>query len=167
MNLKSSTTPNIGSIADMTVYLVAKFDEAYPDSSTIFQTKATSGGSNRWILSTDIDGKLTLVRYLNTTSAADTKTITTLDDTYRDGLWKVIKLDIWQNQLSIKIDNAAATTLTGFTTTSLMQFTDFKANFDTNLSVAEVVVFNNRQATGSDNSNAMYTYLNNKYKPQP
>lgn len=163
MSLKTGTTPNIGSLANMTVYMVAKFDPTYPVSSTIFQTKATSAGSNRWTLSTDDNGNLTLVRYLDTTSS--TKTVATIDDTYMDGNWKVIKLDIWQNQLSIKIDDATPATLTGFTTTSVMQFTDFKINFNSNLSIAEVVVFNNMQATDSAQAIAMYQYLNEKYKP--
>ena len=163
MSLKTGTTPNIGSLANMTVYMVAKFDPTYPVSSTIFQTKATSAGSNRWTLNTDANGNLTLVRYLDTTSS--TKTVATIDDTYMDGNWKVIKLDIWQNQLSIKIDDATPATLTGFTTTSVMQFTDFKINFNSNLSIAEVVVFNNMQATDSAEAIAMYQYLNEKYKP--
>jgi len=163
LSLKTSTTPNIGSLANMTVYMVAKFDPAYPVSSTILQTKATAAGSNRWTLSTDANGNLTLVRYLDT--ATTTKIVATVDDAYMDGNWKVIKLDIWQNQLSIKIDDATPATLTGFTTTSVMQFTDFKINFNSNLSIAEVVVFNNMQATDSAQAIAMYKYLNEKYKP--
>jgi len=164
-SLLSPASPNIGSIANMTVYFVAKFDSTFPDSQTIFQTKATSGGSNRWILGTDIDGKLKLTRYLGSTTTANTKTVTSLDDTFCDGTWKIFKLDIWQNQVSIKIGNADPVTLDGFSSTATMQFTDFKANFNNSLSIAEVIVFDNMQTTGSEQSLAIYNYLNTKYIP--
>jgi prepilin-type N-terminal cleavage/methylation domain-containing protein len=166
MNLLSSTTPNIGSRLNMTVYFVAKIDDAFPDSTTIFQTKSTAGAGNRWLLSTDVNDQLVLVRYLANTTAANTWTLVSSDLTYRDSTWKIFKLSIWANQLAIEVDGVNVGSANFTTTTQTIQFTDFKINFDSNLTLGEVIVFDTIQTSGSAESTAIYKYLNDKYKPQ-
>jgi hypothetical protein len=164
-NLLSSTTPNVSSKLNMTVYFVAKFDPTLASNFTIFQTKATALAGNRWLLKTDANKQLVLVRYLADTSAANTITLLSPNETYDDGTWKVFKLSIWANQLQIEIDGVSAGSLSYTTTTQTMQFTDFKLNLHSSLTLGEMIVFDTMQVNGSTESNAIYTYLNAKYKP--
>jgi prepilin-type N-terminal cleavage/methylation domain-containing protein len=166
MYLLSPTTPNVGSKLNMTVYFVAKFDPTFPASTSIFQTKATAAAGNRWLLGTDGSNQLVLTRYLATTSAANTITLTSTDSTYDDGTWKVFKLSIWANQLALEIDGVSAGSINYTATTQTMQFTDFRINFNSSLTLGEMIIFDTIQATGSTQSNEIYQYLNNKYKPQ-
>jgi prepilin-type N-terminal cleavage/methylation domain-containing protein len=166
MSLNTTTTPNIGTKLNMTVYFTAKFDDALAPGFTIFQSKATALAGNRWILATDANDKLILTRYLADTTVANTWTFTNPDDVnYRDSKWHVFKLEIWQNKLSIKIDGVDAGSASFANTAQTMQFTDFKISYDQNLSIAEVAVFDTIQLDGSTQSDAMYTYLNAKYRP--
>lgn len=166
MFLLSPTTPNVSSKLNMTVYFVAKFNPTLPENSTIFQTKATALAGNRWVLSTDATKQLVLTRYLATTSAANTKTLVSPNETYDDGTWKVFKLSIWADQLAIEIDGVSAGSTTYATTTQTMQFTDFRINFESSLTLGEIIIFDTIQESGSSQSTAIYEYLNNKYKPQ-
>ena len=164
-SLKSTTSTSLGSFSDLTVYFVAKFDSALPNGTIIFQTlsaAATNSYSGRWALSTGSTGKLVLDRYITNTTK---KTVETLDSSYKDSTWKIFKLDIWKNKLSIKIDNGDETVFSNFTNPPTMKFMDLRINFDSNLSIGEVIIFKEIQEVGSDNSIAIYKYLNDKYKP--
>lgn len=163
ISLKSTTSKSLGSFSNLTVYFVAKFDNALPNGSVIFQTMTAAATKGKWVLRSDsTTGKLALDRYLTNSTK---KTVLTLDTSYKDSTWKIFKLDIWNNKLSIKVDNGLPSELNDFTNASSMQFVDFKVNFDSNLSIGEVIIFDEIQETGSANSLAIYKYLNDKYKP--
>lgn len=164
-SLSTSTSPSVGSKLNMTIYFAAKFDDAFPNNTTIFQSKASAGGGNRWILSTGSSGNLVLTRYLASTSASDTKTLISDDVNYRASLWKIFKLEVFSNRLAIEVDgiNIGSTSYTS--TSQTMMLTDFKISFDSRMTLGEVLIFDVAHASGSTQSEAIVQYFNDKIKP--
>lgn len=164
INLKSLSTPDVGSISNMTVYFAAKFDDTLLDSTILFQSKATMSAGNRWdlsIIANDVGSdQMVLNRYL----ASETRSLISTNQSFQDSTWKIFKLEIFQNKLSIAIDGADAGFDDSYSSTSeKIQFTDFKINFSNSASIGEILVFDTSH--DSLQSAKIYEYLNDKYKP--
>ncbi len=161
--LVSATTPSVGSKTDLTVYFAARFDDAFPINKTILQSRATTTTGNRWELKTDATGNLVLVRY--TTSANTTNfTLTCTDNTYRGSVWNIFKLSVFQDTLAIDINGVSTCTLP-ITTAATLQLTDLKVNFDSNLTLGELIIYDAKHLISSSESIAITQYLTNKFKP--
>ena len=161
--LVSATSPSVGSKTNLTVYFAAKFDDAFPVSKTILQSRATTTTGNRWELKTDASGNLVLVRY--TTSANTTNfTLTCTNNTYRGSVWNVFKLSVFQDTLAIDINGVSTCTLP-ITTTATLQQTDFKVNFDSNLTLGELIIYDAKHLITSTESVSITQYLKNKFRP--
>ena len=166
VNLKQATSPTVGSISDMTVYFVAKFEDALPASFTLFQSRYGSTSGNKWLLKTDDDDQLVLTRYLDGTTASKTRSITSTNLTYRDGDWKIFKLNIWKNHLSIEMNGTVIGTVDyDVSTTQTMQLSEFRINFNSNFVVSELMVYSTIHAAGSTQANLINQYLLEKYFP--
>jgi hypothetical protein len=150
----------------MTVYFAAKFDNTFPDSTVIFQSRASASSStgNKWTLGTDSTGALVLKRYLNGTTSAKTWTVAS-EAIFKDATWKVFKLEIFSDSLSIEIDGVSVGSASFSSTSQTMYLTDFKVNFNEQLAIGEVLVYDTTHANGSSTSNSLYSYLNTKFRP--
>ncbi len=165
-NLKQGTSPTIGSFNDMTVYFVAKFDDALPSSFTIFQSRASAATSgNKWLLMTDDEDQLVLTRYLGSMTTANTKSVVGTSLDYRDSNWRIFKLNIWRNHLSIEVNNTVIGTFDYTSTSATMQLSEFKINFNSNLTIGEVLMYGTAHASNSTEATAIYQYLSEKYLP--
>lgn len=163
-SLVTPTTPAIGTIADLTVYFAAKFEDTFPGNTTIFQSKAGNSTGNRWEFKTNATGNLVLVRYLDNNN----KTFSVLtcgDYDYRGNKWKVFKLSLYQDQLAIDVDGKTICSSTISTPTTL-QLTDFKIAFDSRLTLGEVAVYTVKHPNNSAESASMNSYLKKKFKPE-
>lgn len=166
LNMLSATSPAVSSKLNMTVYFAAKFDDTIPNNTVIFQSRASANSTtgNKWMLGTSSTGSLVLTRYLDGTTTAKTWTLNSTG-TFKDGTWKVFKLEIFSDRLAIEINGVDAGSLSFASTTQTMYLTDFKINFNYSLALGEVLVYDTIHASGSSNSTNIYSYLNAKFKP--
>lgn len=162
--LVTPTTPAIGTINDLTVYFAAKFEDAFPSNTTIFQSKANSTTGNRWEFKTNATGNLVLVRYLNNSNTSSA-VLTCTDNNYRGNKWKVFKLSLYQNLLAIDVDGETICSSTISTATTL-QLTDFKIAFDSRLTLGEVAVYTTKHPNNGAESASINSYLKKKFKPE-
>jgi hypothetical protein len=161
--LVSAATPSVGSKTNLSVYFAAKFDDDFPISKTILQSRATTATGNRWELKTSATGNLVLVRYTNTANTTNF-TLTCANNTYRGDVWNIFKLSIFQDKLDIDINGVNACTLP-ITTTATLQLTEFKVNFDSNLTLGELIIYDAKHLISSSESIAITQYLENKFQP--
>lgn len=165
MNLITAKTPAISTVANMTVYFAAKFEDGFPNSTTIMQTRSSDGGSNRFVFGTNSSGNLVLTRYLGGTNAANTKTLTGGDFEYRASEWRIFKLSIYQDRLIIEVDGESFGTLTYSTSTQTMFLTDFRINFNANFALGEILIYNAIHTADSTQDDAINAYMVEKYQP--
>lgn len=165
MHLITAKTPAVSSVANMTVYFAAKFEDAFPNSTTIMQTRSSDGGSNRFIFGTNASGNLVLTRYLGGTNAANTKTLTAGDYEYRASQWRIFKLSIYQDRLMIEVDGESFGTLSYSASSQTMYLTDFRINFNANFTLGEILIYDTTHAADSTQDNAIMAYLAAKYQP--
>jgi prepilin-type N-terminal cleavage/methylation domain-containing protein len=158
-----ASTPSIGSKTNLSVYFAAKFDDDYPVSTTLFQSRAVTTTGNRWELKTDASGDLVLVRYTNSTNTTSFS-LTCTGASYKGSVWNIYKLSIFQDTLAIDINGENACTLP-FTTTATLQLTEFKVNFDYNLTLGELIIYDAKHLIASSESIAITQYLQNKFQP--
>jgi prepilin-type N-terminal cleavage/methylation domain-containing protein len=164
-NVNTASPTSIINKANMTVYFAAMVDASMPVDTKIFESNAASTTGNRWTLSTDIaTKKLVLTRYL--ASASTPFIAMSADATYADSTWRIFKLEILQNKLTISVDGMIVGTFTPTTaTTTTMNLTDFRINFSEYFTISEIIVFDSIH--DSTLTNSMYDYFNAKYNPQP
>lgn len=162
--LVTPTTPAIGTIADLTVYFAAKFEDAFPSNTMIFQSKANSTTGNRWEFKTNATGNLVLVRYLNNSNTSSS-VLTCVDFDYRGNKWKVFKLSLYQDLLAIDVDGETICS-SALNTTTTLQLTDFKIAFDSRLTLGEVAVYTTKHPNNGAESASMNSYLKKKFKPE-
>lgn len=165
MNLITAKSPAVSSVANMTVYFAAKFGDAFPNSTTIMQTRSSDGGSNRFVFGTNASGNLVLTRYLGGTNAANTKTLTAGDYEYRASQWRIFKLSIYQDRLIIEVDGESFGTLTYGASSQTMYLTDFRINFNANFTLGEILIYDTTHTADSTQDNAITAYLAAKYQP--
>jgi hypothetical protein len=159
-----ASSPSIGSKTNLSVYFAAMFDEDYPVSTTLFQSRAVTTTGNRWELKTDASGDLVLVRYTNSSNTTSFS-LTCTNASFKGSLWNVFKLSIFQDTLAIDINGENACTLP-ITTTATLQLTEFKINFDGNLTLGELIIYDAKHLSSSAESIAITEYLQNKFQPQ-
>jgi prepilin-type N-terminal cleavage/methylation domain-containing protein len=159
-----ASTPSIGSKTNLSVYFAAKFDDDYPVSTTLFQSRAVTATGNRWELKTDANGDLVLVRYTNSANTTSFS-VTCTNASFKGSVWNVFKLSIFQDTLDIDINGSNACTLP-ITTTATLQLTEFKVNFDYNFTLGELIIYDAKHLSSSADSIAITQYLQNKFQPQ-
>jgi len=158
-----ASTPSIGSKTNLTVYFAAMFEDDYPINTTILQSKAVTTTGNRWELKTNDIGNLVLVRYTNSTNTTNF-TLTCGNDTYRGSVWNIFKLAIFQDTLAIDINGESACSLP-ITTTATLQLTEFKINFDSTMTLGELIIYDAKHLISSSESISITQYLHNKFQP--
>jgi len=160
-----ASTPSMGSKTNLSVYFAAKFDDDYPVSTTLLQSRAVTTTGNRWELKTDASGDLVLVRYTNSANTTSFS-VTCTGTAFKGSVWNVFKLSIFQDTLDIDIngENACTMPITP-TTTATLQLTEFKVNFDSNLTLGELIIYDAKHLSSSSESIAITQYLQNKFQP--
>lgn len=159
-SLTSVTHSSLNGLNDITVYFVAKFDDSFPNNTVIFRSRAGNNQGNRWLLQTNSEGRLQIVRYFNSaTSLASTVT----DVNYRSNEWTIFKLEIWNNSLRFEVNNVSTGAVTYSTNTNTMMTTPLLMNFHPLMSIGEILIFNGRHADGAEDEMDVYDYLSNKY----
>lgn len=164
-NMKTTATSSVGTKTDITVYFSALIEDGFPNDTILFQSRATTGGANRFIVKINTSGQLQVIRYLGTTSAANTRTLSSSGVNFKNGEWNVFKLDISSDRLAISINGVDAGSLGFNDTTVVMNFVDFKVNFDYRMSLGELMVYGATHAVDSAEETAIYNYLNTKFRP--
>jgi prepilin-type N-terminal cleavage/methylation domain-containing protein len=163
--MKTSTSSSVGTKADITVYFAALFEDGFPNSTILFQSRATSGGANRFIVRTSASGQLEIVRYLGTTSAANTRTLSSSGVAFMDGEWNIFKLEIFSDRLAIQINGQDAGSLSFTNSTAVLNFVDFEVKFDYRMTLGEILVYGTDHVNNSSESNSIYEYLEAKFRP--
>lgn len=100
LTIDANSTINSGK-RNVTVYLVVKFDDenAITTNVPIIDTRYNNS-TRKWTLGTNNDGQLELQKYGNNSNQ---KRIVTIGETEsRTGEWSILRLDVYDNQLSIK-----------------------------------------------------------------
>ena len=161
--LVTPTSPSIGSISNLTLYFAAKFDDAFPSNSLIFQSKANNTTGNRWELKTNGTGNLVLTRYVNSSSSSSL-VLTCGDNNYRGSKWRIFKLSIYQDLLAIDVDGVNICS-SAISTTTTLQLTDFKINFDSRMTLGEVAIYTTKHTNNSSETAALNKYLKKKFIP--
>jgi len=162
--MKSATT-GVSAQLNITLYFAAFIEDGFPANTILFQSKATAGGANRFIVKTNASGKLQVIRYLSTTSASNTWTLDSSGVTYNPGEWNIFKIELFSNRLALEINGQDAGSMSYTATTQTMTFVDFEVKFDYRLTMGEMLVYGAQQAQGSTEAVSLLSYLNSKFKP--